>query len=85
MFIQPYLEVKTDKILCLYQNITSHIQIIKITNLDNCSWEKIVFPGQRLFFNAFKQAELSIYSNNNAKTALANTIPCEKLKVDECG
>lgn len=68
-------------ILCAYQNRTSSLQIIKIENVVNFYWEKVIFPWQTILFNTVKQADLTIYSSNNATTVLADTIHCSKLEV----
>ena len=70
-------------ILCAYQNRTSSLQIIKIENLDSFYWEKVVFPWQRILFNAVEQAELTIYSNENATAILTDTIDCLRLQVSD--
>ncbi|WP_052055989.1 DUF1830 domain-containing protein [Myxosarcina sp. GI1] len=80
---QPPLDTESEEILCQYVNATSHLQVIKINNIDNYDWEKVVFPGQRILFNTFKRAELSIYSTAQINTILIDTIDCKKLKVDE--
>ena len=68
-------------IICAYQNKTSSLQIIKIENLKSLYWEKVVFPWQRILFNTVKEAELTIYSNDNATAILTDTIACLKLQI----
>ena len=63
-------ESQMKSIICAYQNRTSSLQIIKIENIKNFSWEKVVFPGQIILFNTIKQAESTIYSNGNATAIL---------------
>ena len=72
-------QIKT--ILCAYQNRTNCLQIIKIENVTNFYWEKVVFPYQTILFNTIKQAKLTVYSNDNATAILTDTIPCLKLQV----
>lgn len=80
---QPPVEIESQEILCQYHNSTSNLQVIKINNIPGYDWEKVVFPGQRLFFYTFKQAELSIYSTAQINTILVDTIACEKLKIND--
>ena len=70
-------------ILCAYQNRTNSLQIIKIENIDNFHWEKVIFPWQRILFNAMEQAELTIYSNDNITAILTDTIDCLRLQVSD--
>ena len=72
-------------ILCCYVNATSHIQIARITNIPNWYFERVVFPGQRLVFEALPEAQLEIHSGMMASAILSDTIPCDRLCVDEQG
>lgn len=76
---------QTQQILCCYVNATSHIQIARITNIPNWYFERVVFPGQRLVFEALPEAQLEIHSGMMASAILSDTIPCERLRVDENG
>ena len=72
---------KVKSIICAYQNKTSSWQILKIENIKNFSWEKVVFPWQTLLFSTVKHAKLTIYSSDNATAILTDTIACSKLQV----
>lgn len=74
-----------DLILCLYVNATSKIQIARITNIPNWYFERVVFPGQRLVFEALPQAQLEIHSGMIASAILSDTIPCQRLQIDSEG
>jgi hypothetical protein len=69
-------------LLCCYVNATSQIQIARITNIPNWYFERVVFPGQRLVFEAPKNAVLEIHSGMMASSILSDTIPCTKLKLE---
>jgi hypothetical protein len=71
------------RILCFYINATIRIQIIRITNIPDWYLERVVFPGQRLVFEAVKEAELEVYTNESATKILTNIIPCQQLRVTE--
>ncbi len=73
------------QILCCYVNATSHIQIARITNLPNWYFERVVFPGQRLVFEALSEAHLEIHSGMMASAILSDRIPCDRLRVDDNG
>jgi hypothetical protein len=70
-----------EKALCCYVNATSKIQIARITNIPNWYFERVVFPGQRLVFEALPQALLEIHSGMMS-AILADTIPCDRLLVE---
>jgi hypothetical protein len=74
---------QNQQILCCYVNATSHIQIARITNIPNWYFERVVFPGQRLVFEALAKAQLEIHSGMMASAILSDTIPCERLRVDD--
>lgn len=71
------------KIICCYVNATSHIQIARISNVPNWYFERVVFPGQRLFFEAIKEAFLEIHTGLMASAILSDKIPCTRLCVEE--
>jgi hypothetical protein len=50
-------------ILCFHINTSSKIQIISLKNMPNLTWERIIFPGERLMFEALPDAQLEIKSN----------------------
>lgn len=70
-----------NNILCCYVNATSQIQIARVTNIPNWYFERVVFPGQRLVFEAHPNAILEIHSGMMASAILSDTIPCSKLKL----
>lgn len=74
---------ENDAILCCYVNATSQIQIARITNISNWYFERVVFPGQRLVFEALPEALLEIHSGMMASAILSDTIPCKRLCVSE--
>ena len=68
-------------IICCYINATSRIQIARITNIPNWYFERVVFPGQRLVFEAMAEAQLEIHCGMMATAILSDTIPCTDLKM----
>ena len=72
-------------ILCCYVNATSKIQIARISNVENWYFERVVFPGQRLLFEAVATANLEIHTGMMASAILSDTIPCERLMVGPDG
>lgn len=72
-----------DKILCCYVNATSKIQVVRITNITSWYFERVVFPGQRLVFEALVEALLEIHTGMMASAILSDSIPCNRLRVHD--
>ena len=68
-------------LFCCYVNATSQIQIARISNIDNWYFERVVFPGQRLMFEAPIEAYLEIHTGMMATSILSDTIPCTEIVV----
>lgn len=64
--------------LCCYINRTDKIQIARIVNIDEWYFERVIFPQQRLLFDAPAEAELEIHANDRNETT---RIRCEELLV----
>jgi Domain of unknown function (DUF1830) len=73
----------SDPILCCYVNVTSKIQVARISNIANWYFERVVFPGQRLMFEAVPQALLEIHTGMMASAILSDTIPCDRLRIQD--
>jgi hypothetical protein len=72
-------------ICCCYVNSTSQIQVARITNVHNWYFERVVFPGQRLIFEAPSYSYLEIHTGMMASSILSDKIPCQQLIVmGEC-
>ncbi len=72
-----------ERLLCCYVNATNKIQVARITNLPNWYFERVVFPGQRLLFEAPQEGQLEIHTGMMASSILSDTIPCERLAVED--
>ena len=69
------------QILCSYKNKTPTVQIIRITNIPNWYFERVVFPGEMLLFEALPEAVLEIYSRESARPFWSDRFLCDCLKV----
>ena len=69
-------------IICCYVNASSKIQVARITNVPDWYFERVVFPGQRLMFEAIKTAQLEIHTGMMASAILSDTIPCASLMLE---
>ena len=79
----PCLEQKSVKALCRYINSSSHIQIVKITEIHDRYFERTVFPGQQLLFEAPPEAHLEIFTGEIMQAIITDRIPCYSLKVQQ--
>ncbi len=70
-------------ILCYYTNVTNQVQVLRIGNIPNWYFERVMFPGQRLMFEAAAEAVLEIHSGAVASAILSDKIPCYVLRVIE--
>lgn len=73
----------SEPMLCCYTNVTSKIQVARITNVTDWYFERVVFPGQRLMFEAPLKALLEIHTGMMASAILSDTIPCDRLVMDQ--
>lgn len=73
----------SDCILCYYVNASSRLQIAQIKNVPGLRFERLIFPQQRLLFEAFPEALLEIRSDADAYAAPIEQIPCLQLRVNQ--
>ncbi len=69
-------------ILCSYKNKTPTLQIIRITNIPNWYFERVVFSGEMLLFEALPEAVLEIYISEEARPIWSDHFLCDWLKVN---
>ena len=70
-------------ILCYYANVTNQIQVVRIGNIPNWYFERVLFPRQRLMFEAAVEAVLEIHTSAVLSAILSDKIPCYVLRVIE--
>lgn len=81
--LDPLPANSSNQLLCCYVNATSQIQIARISNIPNWYFERVVFPGQRLVFESIIGASLEIHTGMMASSILSDTIPCDRLQINE--
>ena len=81
--IDPVPSNASDLICCCYINSTSKIQIARITNIPNWYFERVVFPSQRLLFEASPEGQLEIHTGMMASSILSDTIPCIQIQITD--
>ena len=72
----------SSKILCCYINKTNQIQVGRIANIPDWYFERVIFPGQRLLFEAPPEAELEIHTTYMASSILSDHLKCECLRLN---
>lgn len=72
-----------DPILCYYCNPTRQIQTIRVDNVSNWHFKRVIFPGQHLLFEAVPEGKLKIYVVERGEEKCVRTISCYSLKVQE--
>lgn len=77
---QSTAEAARNIALCYYINPSADIQVLRIHEERDFYFEKVVFPRERLFFNAPRSSTLQVFSQDNAALSL-NTIPCAQIQV----
>lgn len=81
--LSPLPSQYSERILCLYTNITNHIQIDRLKNLPNCYFERVVFHEQRLLFEAVLDAQLQMYTCMSGDEIILDRINCNYLRGNE--
>jgi Domain of unknown function (DUF1830) len=79
--LDPLPQNLTSQFLCSYLNPTSKIQVVRITNVPNWYFERVVFPAQTLLFEVMPGAVLEVHSGMMASSILSDRIACEQLAV----
>ncbi len=72
-----------DLMLCYYVNSTTSIQQASISGLSHGGFKRVIFPQQRIMFEAHAHALLNVYTHLNSGRMALQQIPCSNLKVNE--
>ncbi len=70
-------------ILCSYQNLTKKLQIIRTKISTTGLFERVVFPGQHLLFEAEPEGDVEVYYPVSSDVIEMKKILSSHLKVDE--
>ena len=70
-------------VLCYYMNTTNKIQIVRSKNIVTWYFERTIFPGERLLFEAPPAAQLEIHTNAMVTAIASDTICCKCLQINE--
>ncbi|WP_299406381.1 DUF1830 domain-containing protein [Acaryochloris sp. IP29b_bin.148] len=70
-----------ESITCCYRNRSPRVQVVRITNIPNWYFERVVFPQQHLMFDAPPKAHLEVHNSEIATAIQVDCIPCRQLRV----
>ena len=68
-----------DRVLCCYTNTSRELKLARIVNISNWYFERVVFPGEKLLFEALPEAELEIYAGVVSTIVPAEVVSCDRL------
>jgi hypothetical protein len=69
--------------LCYYTNVTNQVQILRIRNIPDWFYERVIFPKERLLMTTPAQALLEVYQGTPTGELLLAQVPCSHLEVSE--
>lgn len=81
LMAQTYLTQNSSESIYSYKNRTHQLQIMRITNIPNWYYERIVFPNRYLLFHAPTGAKLEIHDGKPITAVIEDTIDCASLKL----
>lgn len=79
--LTPLIDSAPKLVLCCYVNKTAHVEVARITNVSHWYFERVVFPGQRIIFEAPIAAKLEIHTGTAISSILTETIDCQELQL----
>ncbi|MEM7759380.1 MAG: DUF1830 domain-containing protein [Cyanobacteria bacterium P01_G01_bin.67] len=68
------------EMLCHYHNPTHKMQMIRVVDCNNHSYEKVVFPQQRILFAGIKEGYVEVYVEHKGKPMLKEILYCHNLQ-----
>jgi|UPI0003791EB2 hypothetical protein len=77
--LTPARSTDVSQTFCYFTNRTSHIQIVRISNIPGWFFERVVFPGEHLTFQASANACLEVYAADKVSSLLCDRIDCTRL------
>ena len=73
----------TDAILCYYTNTTTSLQRTCFAGVSRSQFERVIFPNQRILFEASPDALLEVQTCDASGTPTIRHIPCTQLQVNQ--
>ncbi len=73
----------SDPILCYYANTTTTLQRAFLSGVTRQDFERVIFPQQRILFEANSDACLEVHTCSAAGETTVHQIPCAQLQVHQ--
>lgn len=70
-------------VLHSYANTTGNVQVIRSADDPERYFERVVFPGERLFFEAPLNTELEVFASHLGRGILVDRIAETRLRVEQ--
>lgn len=83
MLTSPPPVEKAANLLFYYQNKTGKVQMIRLVQGTTHTFEKTIFPQERVLFYSSLDAILNVYNSTTAGLVLINRVPCSQLPAVE--
>lgn len=83
MVVAPPMHHSSEQILCCYANRSELSQTVRITNVPERFFERVVFPGQSILFETHPDALVEVHTFTANDTAVKVDVACDRLRVDE--
>ncbi|MGL5832541.1 MAG: DUF1830 domain-containing protein [Waterburya sp.] len=80
MSAAPAIPQVTSAKLCHYDNSTSTKQLVRLVNSEHSSWEKTLFPEQKISFPEIPEGRLEVYLERKGKRVLEKVVYCYTLR-----
>lgn len=77
------LATQVSTTLCYYFNSTQKMQLIRLWNGRKYGLEKIIFPSQRILFEARPENILEVHTKQEGEQLLESVFTCNQLKVKQ--
>ncbi|NET06207.1 MAG: DUF1830 domain-containing protein [Symploca sp. SIO2B6] len=81
--LTPLPDYYTQKNLCCYVNGTTKVIVVRITNVPDWYFERVVFPDERFLFEAPSAAKLEIHQLTDTGTTISDIISCNYLRIEQ--
>lgn len=73
----------TSKILCCYTNSTPKVQLVRLLDNNGCTYEKVVFPQQRILLETIPEGRLEVYLEREGRQVVGKILSCQDLPASQ--
>ncbi|MGB5637029.1 MAG: DUF1830 domain-containing protein [Waterburya sp.] len=73
----------TSEMLYCYTNSTPKMQLVRLLDNNGCTYEKLVFPQQRILLETIPEGRLEVYLEREGKQVLGEILSCQDLPASQ--